>query len=601
MTHRIEDYALIGDTRTGALVCRNGSIDWLCVPRFDSPACFAALLGDPDNGQWIVAPQDAPRAANRRYVDDTLVLETTFETDAGSVRLTDFMAITPDDDSIDLVRIATGLRGAVPMHFEARFRFEYGSVIPWVRRREHGLTAIAGPDALRLVTPLELEGKDWSTVADFTLKEGQTVPMVLTWHRSYDVPPPPRDPTTMLHDTLRWWRGWSSSCEAPAEWRDAVVRSAVTLKALTHADTGGIVAAATTSLPEWPGGVRNWDYRYCWLRDATFTLYALMMTGYTDEARAWREWLVRAVAGEPTKLQIMYGLAGERSLEEREIPWLTGFAESRPVRIGNAAHQQKQLDVFGEIMDAFHSGRTHGLDPSDEAWRIQLELIGEVEEHWRDGGSGIWEQRAPDRRYVYSNVMAWVAIDRAVRAVERFGMKGPLNTWKKLRQTMHDEICREGFSEERNAFVQYFGGKTLDASALLIPLVGFLPPDDPRIVGTVDAINRELVDDGFVRRYATGDGSDGLPHGEGAFVACSFWLADNLAMMGRTSEARTLFERILDTRNDVGLLAEEYDPVGKYQLGNFPQAFSHVGIINTACNLAKGAGPAERRANPHRN
>jgi GH15 family glucan-1,4-alpha-glucosidase len=591
---RIEDYALIGDMRTVALVGRDGAIDWLCLPRIDAPACFAALLGDAENGRWLVAPQATPRAVRRRYVDGTLVLETEFETETGRVRLTDFMAL-PRDDAIDLVRIVTGLEGTVPMQLDARFRFDYGRIVPWVRRDDDGTVVVAGPDALRLTTPLALEGRGFSTVADFTVSAGEQVPMVLTWYRSYDPPPAPREARTLLDDTVELWKQWSTRCRAPEPWRDAVVRSAITLKALTHHRSGGIVAAGTASLPELLGGTRNWDYRYCWLRDATFTLYALMATGYTEEARDWRKWLVRAVAGEPSKLQIMYGLAGERRLEEFEVPWLSGFAGSAPVRIGNAAHVQRQLDVYGEIMDSLNAARAHGLAADDDSWRVQQALMAFVGDHWREPGAGMWEQRGDPRRYVHSAVMAWVAADRAVKAVERFGLDGPAEDWRRLRATIHDEVCRHGFDPARGAFTQTFGGTALDASLLLLPLVGFLPVTDRRVVGTVEAIRRELMQDGFVLRYRTEETDDGLPPGEGAFLACTLWLADNLALMDRTDEARELFERVLAVRNDVGLLAEEYDPVNRRQLGNFPQAFSHVGVINTAANLA-AHGPAHHRS-----
>lgn len=595
MTRRIEDYALIGNTETAALVGRDGSVDWLCLPRFDSPACFAALLGDAENGQWKVAPQQPPKAVRRRYLDGTLVLETIFETETGSVSVVDFMPL-PRHEAVDLVRTITGLEGEVPMRFETRIRFDYGRVVPWVRRTEDGLTAVAGPDLVRLRTPLALKDDGFSSVADFTIRKGESIPTILTWHLSYDPIPPARDIPGLLDRTVAWWQEWSARCKTPEEWHEPVLRSAITLKALTHQRTGGIVAAPTTSLPEFIGGVRNWDYRYCWLRDATFTLYALMVTGYDEEARAWREWLVRAVAGEPSKLQIMYGLGGERRLDEFELPWLAGFEASRPVRIGNAAHQQLQLDVFGEVMDALHSARMHGLEWGDEGWRVQVELMRYLEDHWQDPDAGIWEERAPPRRYVFSTVMAWVAADRAVKAVERFGLKGPADRWRQMRDAIHKEVCERGFNAERNAFTRNFGGTTLDASVLLLPEVGFLPPKDPRIIGTIEAVQRDLMVDGFVRRYHTHENDDGLPPGEGTFLACTLWLADAFALIGRGDEARILFERVLAVRNDVGLLAEEYDPVARRQLGNFPQAFSHVGVINTARNLSTRLGPARERA-----
>ncbi len=587
MPHKIEDYAFIGDTRTCALVARDGSIDWLCVPRFDSPSCFSALLGQPQHGRWRVSPTRKVRNVKRRYVEGTLVLETEFETETGRVRVTDFMPL-PHDESVDVVRVIEGLRGRVPMRLELRLRCDYGVTVPWVRRTAGGLAAVAGPNAFRLATPVELKGQDLATVAEFTVARGQTIPMMLTWHPSHLEPPPVRDASWLLSATIEWWRRWSARCRAPEAWHEPVVRSAITLKGLTHAATGGIVAAATTSLPEWPGGERNWDYRYCWVRDAAFTLHALMSMGYTEEAGAWRDWLERAVAGEPSKLQIMYGLAGERRLDEYELPWLPGFADSRPVRIGNGAFEQRQLDVYGEIMDAFHGCRANGLAVSDNAWRVQRSLMKFVHEHWTDPDSGIWEQRSALQRHVYSSVMAWVAADRTVKAIEHFGLSGPAAPWKKLRDEIHREVCAKGFNEKKNSFVQYFGGEALDAATLLIPIVGFLPANDPRVVGTVDAIQRELMTHGFVQRYSVADTDDGLAGDEGAFLACSFWLADVLCMMGRANQARDLFERLLDIRNDVGLLAEEYDPVAKRQLGNFPQAFSHVGLMNTARNLAEG-------------
>lgn len=592
---RIEDYALIGNMRTCALVDRQGSIDWICVPRFDSPACFAALLGTPENGHWTIAPRDRPRSVSRRYIEDTMVLETTFETDSGCVRLTDFMPLALEDNVTEVVRIATGIRGQVPMRSQARFRFDYGSIIPWVRRANHGITAFAGANALHMTAPVELRGEGWSTVADFVLSEGETVPITLSWFSSFKRSPLPGDPQSQLEQTTQWWREWCEKSTYTGKWRDPVMRSALVLKALTYSETGGIVAAATTSLPEQPGGVRNWDYRFCWLRDATFTLYALLMSGFTEEAKAWRKWLVHVVAAEPSKLQIVYGLAGERWLDERTLPWLQGFDESRPVRIGNSAYTQRQIDVFGEIMDTLQCAREHGLESDDDAWRIQCELIREVERLWAAPSDDIWEQRAGRRHYVHSKVMAWVAVDRLVKAAENFGLRGPVAHWKAIRRNIRETVCREGFNNERNAFVQYFGAHKVDAAALLIPLVGFLPHDDPRVIGTVEAVRRDLMAGGFVMRYLT-DGLDGLPPGEGTFLPCTLWLADCLTLMGRYDEAEEIFERVLGICNDVGLLAEEYDPVGRRQLGNFPQAFSHVGIINTARNLTRAGGPAQSRA-----
>ncbi len=586
MSRRIEDNALIGDRTTTALVGKDGAIDWLCVPRFDSPACFAAILGTADNGLWRLAPKDAGAHVRRAYRDGTLVLDTEFKTGSGAVRLTDFMPVE-GEDGVDVVRIVTGLGGRVKMELEARFRFDYGSVVPWVRQTDHAVTAVAGGSALRLAADVGLEGRGMSTVAQFDVAEGQIVPLVLTRYPSYREPPPPRDAQRLLDRTERWWRDWSDRCEEHTDWHEAVMRSAITLKALTHRATGGIVAAATTSLPEEIGGKRNWDYRYCWLRDATFSLYALMVLGYTEEAEAWRRWLVRAVAGDPSKLQIMYDVAGERRLDEREIPWLYGYDGSRPVRIGNDAYRQNQLDVYGEVMDAFHGARQHGIEPDDDSWAVQLALMEHVANHWTDPGSGIWEQRSEPQRYVYSTAMAWVAADRCVKATERFGLKGPAEDWRNLRRIIHEDVCRNGFSEKKNAFVQRYGSDELDASSLLLALVRFLPPDDPRIRGTIEAVKRELMVEGFVYRYDTEISEDGVPGGEGAFIACTLWLADNLALVGERDAAREMFERVLDIRNDVGLLSEEYDPIAHRLLGNFPQAFSHVALINTAHNLAE--------------
>ncbi|MGE3934758.1 MAG: glycoside hydrolase family 15 protein, partial [Rhodospirillaceae bacterium] len=531
-TRCIEDYALIGDTRTSALVGRDGSIDWLCLPSFDSDSTFAALLGHADHGRWKIAPVEPPRAVRRRYLDGTLVLETDFETSSGSVRLTDFMAL-PTDRTINLVRMVTGLRGQVPMSTDVRFRFDYGTTVPWLRRQEDGVRAVAGPDSLRLRTPIPLDSHDFTTVGEFVVSAGQTVASMLTWHPSFEREPPAGDPAAMLDDTRRRWLAWSRRCQAPAEWREPVTRSVITLKALTNSVTGGIVAAPTTSLPERIGGERNWDYRYCWLRDATFTLYALLITGYTEEAAAWRRWLIRAAAGDPSKLQIMYRLDGKRRLEEFEVPWLPGFAGSKPVRIGNAAFTQQQLDVYGEVIDCFHACRIHGLEYDDEAWRIELELADYLGKNWRDPCAGIWEQRSEPRRYVHSAVMSWVAIDRSIKAVERFGLRGPVAHWRRLRDSICQDVLAHGFNERRNAFTQVFGGDSLDASALLIALVGFLPASDPRIVGTVEAVRKELCDGAFVRRYRTEEVNDGLTGHEGSFLACSFWLIDNLALMGR--------------------------------------------------------------------
>jgi GH15 family glucan-1,4-alpha-glucosidase len=524
------------------------------------------------------------------------VLETEYQTEAGSVRLIDFMPLrtrTPE-----LIRIVEGIRGHVPMAMDLGIRFDYGSVIPWVRRSQGGIRATAGPETLYCRTPAQLSGQDLRTVANFTVAAGERVPFELAWSATHESEPEPTDAQQSLEDTEQWWMAWSGRCTFHGEWHDAVVRSFITLKALTYASTGGIVAAATTSLPELIGGVRNWDYRYCWLRDATFTLYSLMVGGYTEEARAWREWLVNAVAGTPSRLQIMYGLAGERRLTELEIPWLPGYEGSSPVRIGNAAHQQHQLDVYGEVMDSLHLARRSGLPPSDYAWRVQRALMDFLETDWQKPDEGIWEVRGSQRQFTHSKVMAWVAMDRAVKSVEEFGLEGEAPKWRRLRTQIHEEVCREGFDPAVNSFVQYYGSKEPDASLLMLPLVGFLPATDPRMLGTVDYIQRRLARNGFIDRYVPAPHVDGLPAGEGAFLLCTFWLADNFALQGRYDEARQIFERLLDLRNDVGLLSEQYDPEARRLVGNFPQAFSHVGLINTARNLTRRGGPAEDRPNP---
>jgi len=595
VAQRIEDYALLGDTQTGALVGRDGSIDWLCFPRFDSAAVFAALLGTPDNGRWLLSPVGEVRTSRRRYRGESLVLETEMDTDEGTVRLVDFMPIR--GEAPDVVRIVEGVRGRVPMRMELRLRLDYGHVIPWVRRLGDDLVAVAGPDALWLRTPVRTRGRDFTTVAEFTVGEGDRVPFVLTWQASHLPAPQPVDAFDSLDDTTSWWEEWIDRCSYDGEWTEAVHRSLVTLKGLTYAPTGGIVAAATTSLPEQLGGVRNWDYRYCWLRDATLTLTALLYTGHVEEARAWRSWLLRAVAGSPEDLQIMYGVAGERRLAEWTPDWLPGYEGSAPVRIGNAAVDQFQLDVYGEVMDALHLARQNGLEPEKSGWSLQRELMAFVEEHWREPDEGIWEVRGPRRHFTHSRVMAWVAADRSVRSMERFGLTGPLQKWRALRDEIHAEVMAKGFDSERQTFTMYYGSKELDAALLLLPSVGFLPADHPRMLGTVATVERELLSDGFVMRYTqpAQESPDGLPPGEGAFLACSFWLADNYAMQGRHDEARELFERLLDLRNDVGLLAEEWDPAAKRQVGNFPQAFSHVPLIETARTLSHDGGPAHPR------
>ncbi len=596
MAQRIEDYALIGDCYTAALVGRNGSIDWLCLPRFDSGACFAALLGGPEHGRWLLAPQgDAQRVA-RRYRDDTLVLETDFETAEGAVRVTDCMSIGSDEPT--LIRTVEGLQGTVPMRGELVIRFDYGASVPWVRSVEGGITAVAGPDSVLVHSDVPLRGENLTTCSDFTVSAGQKFRFVMMWH-PFQAPLPQKiDADESVRATEKWWREWSARCTYRGPWREQVLRSLIVLKALTYAPTGGIVAAVTTSLPEKIGGVRNWDYRYCWVRDATFTLDALMSGGYVDEACAWREWLLRAVAGTPDQLNIMYGVGGERRLTELELDWLPGYENARPVRIGNAAHTQFQLDVFGEVMDAMDLAFRTGVAPEDDAWGLQRAMLKHLESVWQEPDEGIWEVRGPRRHFTHSKVMAWTAFDRGVKAAERCGDQENAARWGDIRDAIHREVCRLGYDPKRNSFVQYYGAEELDASLLMLPLVGFLPPSDRRIRGTVEAIQRELMFDGFVLRYPTTKAVDGLPPGEAAFLACTFWLADCLAVIGCPEEARQVYQRLLDLRNDVGLLAEEYDPVAKRFLGNFPQAFSHVGLINTACNLSRTGGEERRSRCP---
>jgi GH15 family glucan-1,4-alpha-glucosidase len=595
MPLRIEDYAVVGNCETLALIGRDGSIDWVCLPRFDSDACFSALLGGPEHGRWLIAPTADGAKAARRYRGDTLILETEFETESGAVTIIDFMSRR--DGGSDMVRIVRGLRGRVDMHTELVVRFGYGAVVPWVMRQDDGrLEFTAGPDRLLLDTSAPLHGADMRTVGDFSVEADQEVSFVLTWSQSFRAPPTRIDAAKSLDQVEAFWTEWASKFARPQHWPDAVLRSLFTLKALAHWETGGIVAAGTTSLPEQSGGSRNWDYRYCWLRDATFTLYALIGAGFVAEADAWRQWLLRAVAGAPNDLQIMYGVAGERRLDEYEVPWLPGYEGAKPVRIGNAAVGQLQLDVYGEVLDAFYVARRAGLPASEASWALEIALLEHLETIWRAPDEGIWEVRGGRKHFTHSKVMAWVAFDRAVRSIEEFGLEGPLERWRGVRAAIHAEVCAQGFDAKRNAFVQYFGASALDASLLLVPIVGFLPPDDPRVRGTVAAIERDLLRDGLVLRYDTGTGTDGLPPGEGAFLACSFWLADNYVLAGRYEEAQLLFERLLALRNDVGLLAEEFDPRARRQLGNFPQAFSHLALINTARNLASASGPAAQRA-----
>ena len=592
----IEDYALLGDLQTAALVERGGSIDWLCFPRFDSGACFAALLGTEEHGRWLLAPAEGG-TSSRRYLHDTLVLETTWETNDGSVRVLDFMPLR--DTAPDVVRIVEGLSGRVRMRSELVIRFDYGSILPWVRRVDDARVAVAGPDALCFRTPAHTRGERMRTVSDFTVDEGERVPFVLTWFPSHlEKPPAAIDPEGALADTESFWRDWNSQCcsEFPEEWTGMVHRSLTVLKALTYEPTGGVVAAPTTSLPEWIGGVRNWDYRYCWLRDATLTLLALLNGDHPEEAAAWRRWLLRAVAGDPADIQIMYGVAGERRLTELELPWLPGYEGSAPARIGNAASEQLQLDVFGEVLDALYQARVHGLPFERTAWQLQKTLLEYLERAWHEPDEGIWEIRGPRRHFVHSKVMAWVAFDRMVRSVEDQGLDGPVDHWREIRGEIHAEVCERGYDAEIGSFTQSYGSPELDASLLLITLVGFLPAEDERVVSTIEAIERELVHDGFVLRYRTGEGVDGLPPGEGVFLPCSFWLVDCLELLGRSDEARALFERLIGLANDVGLLSEEYDPVAGRLLGNFPQAFTHLALVNSAFNvLPHLASPMHRR------
>jgi GH15 family glucan-1,4-alpha-glucosidase len=591
--NRIEDYALIGDTHSAALIGRDGSIDWLCLPRFDSGACFAALLGDPTHGRWLLRPAGEVRSSSRQYRQDTLVLETEFSTPNGVVRVIDCMP--PRQDEPDVVRVVEGVSGEVSMEMELVIRFDYGRTVPWVRQVDDHLGAIAGPDALALWSAVPTYGKDLTTRAEFTVRQGQRVPFVLMWHPSHLPAPEPIDAMGAADDTTTWWRDWVSKSGYNGRWRDQVVRSLITLKALTYAPTGGIVAAPTTSLPESVGGVRNWDYRYCWLRDATYTLYALMIGGYTEEAAAWRNWLLRAVAGDAATLQTMYGVGGERRLPELELDWLPGYERSRPVRIGNAAVNQMQLDVYGEVLDALHLGRRRGMPVDEDTWSLERMLLSYLERAWREPDEGIWEVRGPRRHFTHSKAMSWVAFDRAIKACERFHLEGPVDEWRRTRDEIHRQVCEQGFDAGRNTFTQYYGSQEPDASLLMLPLVGFVSPTDARMIGTVKAIEKDLLVNGFVQRYRTSEHVDGLPPGEGAFLACTFWLADNYTLQGRRDEAEQLFERLLGLCNDVGLLAEQYDAAGHRQLGNFPQAFSHVMLINSACNLTSGAGPAQER------
>ncbi len=599
----IEDYALIGDCVTGALVSRGGSIDWLCLPRFDSPACFAGLLGEPRHGRWLMAPRDdSPRVA-RKYRGDSLILDTEFETADGAVRVTDFMP--PGGENADVVRVVTGLRGRVAMRTELVIRFDYGSIVPWVSRLDDGrLRAIAGPDMLTLSSDAEVHGESLTTVGEFEIAEGDSACFVLTWSKSHLAAPRPIDALAALEATEEFWKDWSGRCTYKGEWWDPVMRSLVTLKGLTYSSTGGIVAALTTSLPEQIGGPRNWDYRFCWIRDATLTLLALMDAGYYNEAAAWRDWMLRAAAGSPEQVQIMYGVAGERLIGEWDVPWLPGYEGSTPVRIGNAAHTQLQLDVYGELMDAMHQGRKGGMKESVDSWRLQSALTDHVCRIWETPDRGIWESRGEPKQFTHSKVMAWVALDRAIKSAEGFSLEAPIDDWKRARERIRADVLAQGYSRKLGTFTRSYDSVGVDASLLLIPLVGFLPPDDPRVRGTIDAVERELLVDGFVLRYDTRTAGDGLPPGEGAFLACSFWLADAYMLVGRHDDARRMFERLVSLSNDVGLLAEQYDPRSKRQLGNFPQAFSHVALVNTALNLgheATGKSPKPARQRGNRN
>jgi GH15 family glucan-1,4-alpha-glucosidase len=601
MAARIEDYAIIGDGETAALVSRDGSLDWLCWPRFDSTACFAALLGAAEHGRWLMAPKDSS-TSRRQYRPGTLILETTFQTSTGTAMVIDFMP--PRGSASDVVRVVRGISGNVRFRSEFLVRFDYGSIIPWISRAEDASTElhiVAGPDKLTLRTSIEFQRESDGMVGEFQVKAGEEVHFVLTYGASHLPIPRPIDVGVALADTQKYWEEWSGKCRFEGPWRDAVQRSLMTLKALIYEPTGGIVAAATTSLPEHIGGVRNWDYRFCWLRDATFTLLALLDAGYVSEAERWRDWLVRALAGAPSQAQIMYGLAGERRLTEWEVDWLPGFEGSRPVRIGNAAAKQRQLDVYGEVADALHHARNAGLAPVEAGWAVLRELTDHVGTIWSEPDDGIWEVRGDRQHFTHSKVMAWVAIDRAIKAADKYKLPADLDRWRALRQRIHDDVCAHGFNAARGSFVQAYGSAQLDASLLMIPLVGFLPASDARVRSTIEAIGRELMVDGLVLRYHTANTNDGLPAGEGAFLACSFWYVDNLVLLGRRDEARQLFEHLLTLRNDVGLLAEEYDPRAKRQLGNFPQAFSHVALVSSAYNLVEGepAKPAEQRSKTH--
>lgn len=598
MALKIEDYALIGDCRTTALVGNNGSVDWLCLPRFDSPACFAALLGGPEHGHWRIAPSNRARLVRRQYRPDTLVLETEFEGDGGRCKLTDFMPVGTDNPT--LIRIVSGLEGSVRVEMELVIRFDYGQLIPWVSRLDNDLVAIAGANLLVLRTKVRHHGENLKTVGEFTVSPGEEIPFVLTYGASHLTVPPPLDADAALKKTEDHWTAWAARCSHLGPWRDTVVRSLITLKALTYTPTGGIIAAPTTSLPETLGGNRNWDYRYCWLRDATFVLLSLMASGYREEAESWRAWLVRAVAGAPSQLQPVYDVRGERRLDEWQLSWLPGYGGAKPVRVGNAAYAQLQVDTFGEVLDALHHARRCNLAASEASWALQKAILERLEALRDTPDRGIWEMRGPVRHFTHSKVMMWVAFDRAVSAVADFRLDGPVDHWLALRENLHAEICTKAFDPDLGAFVQSYGSKQLDAATLLMPLVGFLPADDQRMIRTVELIGKRLMYDGFVLRYDTGAAEDGLPPGEGVFLACSFWFVDNLVLQGRYEEAHRMFERLLSLRNDVGLLAEEFDVGSGSFVGNFPQALSHLSLVNTAYNLHEAEGPARDRSKHRR-
>ncbi|GAB2794558.1 glycoside hydrolase family 15 protein [Halomonas shantousis] len=597
---RIEDYGFIGNLRTAALVDRQASMEWLCLPRFDSDACFAALIGEHENGYWQIYPTEDVTSQSRRYQGETLILETLFETASGSVAVIDFMPLSHEGDTtVDVIRIVEGRSGRVEMQSHAVFRFGYGQVAPWIHCHRHGFHAVGGPDGLRLETSIPMHNYSNNIQGVFTVQEGERVPFILTWFPSFSKPPSAQDADPALEATRQWWLKWSAQCDIDEAYREPVVRSLITLKALTHIETGGIIGAASCSLPEEMGDNLNWDYRYTWLRDATFTLYALLASGYREEACAWRQWLLRAAAGDPAKLQPIYGLAGERRLAEHELDWLSGFNGSQPVRIGNSAYLQRQMDIYGEVMDGLHLGRVHHIEPSEDLWGIQCQLIEYLEQHWQDKGASLWELRGDAKHYTHSKIMAWVAVDRVIKGAEDFGLEGDVQRWRALRQRIHDEVCEKGFSKARNSFVQSYGSEELDAVLLLIPQVGFLPAHDSRVRGTIEAIQQELVYEGFVYRFTDCKKREHITKGEGAFFICCFWLVDALVLLGRREEACKLFNKLLTVRNDLGLLAEEYHPLHGIQMGNFPQAFSHVGLINSAHNLSRSRlgrkGPAQSR------